>query len=159
MASIGGLALERAHAFLAAKMQEQELADGKIPPNHDEFVENTTANAKLHFYHAEPEVKAQIIKDANEPAGMAWLRAHKDLMRRLKTDASAPKSKTFETVSKLNGAEAAEKNRLETAARFKAAKKASKPNAELAKFKELHDENKLERKAAKKGLELEGFRK
>jgi hypothetical protein len=132
------LAIERAHAFLAAKMQERDLADGKIPPNHDEFVENTTANAKLHFYHAEPEVKAQIINDANEPAGMAWLRTHKDMMRRLKTTASAPKQKTVAVAAPRLTAEEA---RAATEARFKKEKRDAKrskiPNEVDVRWKDL----------------------
>jgi len=85
------LALERAHAFLAAKLQERDITDGTVPPNFNKFVEETTAAATAHFLSVPPEVKAKIIEDANSEAMMAWLRGHKDLMRRLKTDASDPR--------------------------------------------------------------------
>jgi hypothetical protein len=113
------LALERAHAFLAAKLQEQAITDGTLSPNFNKFVEETTAAANAHFLSVPPEVKAKIIEDANSEAMMAWLRAHKELMRRLKTDASDPR-KLVETDEPVR--RTAEESRAAAQARFEASR-------------------------------------
>jgi hypothetical protein len=114
---------ERALAFLVAKFQERELPGEKIPANFNQFVADTTLQATAHFETVEPDVKAQIIKDANEPAGQAWLRAHKELMKRLKTDASAPKPKAVNVAApKLSP----EENRAATQERFAKEKRDAK---------------------------------
>jgi hypothetical protein len=129
---------ERALAFLVAIFQERELADGKIPPNFNQFVADTTLQATAHFGTVEPDVKAKIIEDANSESGKTRLREHKKLMARLKTDTSAPKPKeTVEPERKLTPQESRDAAQARFAKEKRHAKRSQIPSEVDVRWKDM----------------------